>query len=59
MSSKFRAFDKKTGETLVGFRSAGEVVAAPITYLLDGKQYIVVAVGGGDQPDEFVAFTLP
>jgi len=59
VSSKFRAFDKKTGETLWDFDLPAKSSAAPITYLLDGKQYIVVAIGGGDQPDEFVAFTLP
>jgi hypothetical protein len=33
--------------------------AAPITDMLDGKQYIVIAVGGGTERDEYVAFTLP
>ena len=59
VSSKFRAFDKKTGEVVWEFDLPSKSSAAPITYMLDDKQYIVVAVGGGDQPDEFVAFTLP
>jgi hypothetical protein len=30
-----------------------------MTYLRNGKQYIVVAVGGTNKPAEFVALTLP
>ncbi len=30
-----------------------------MTYNLDGKQYIVVAVGGGTVPAELLAFALP
>jgi len=59
VSSKFRAFDKNTGEPVWEFDLPAKSSAAPITYMLDGKQYIVAAVGGNDQPDEFVAFTLP
>jgi quinoprotein glucose dehydrogenase len=59
VSSKFRAFDKRTGETLWEFDLPAKSSAAPITYMLDGKQYIVVAVGGGTERDEYVAFTLP
>jgi quinoprotein glucose dehydrogenase len=59
VSSKFRAFDKRTGETLWEFDLPAKSSAAPITYMLDGKQYIVIAVGSGTQRDEYVAFTLP
>jgi quinoprotein glucose dehydrogenase len=58
-SSKFRAFDKKTGELLWEFDLPAKSSAAPITYMLDGKQYIVLAIGGGGEPDEYVAFALP
>ena len=30
-----------------------------MTYMLNGKQYIVVAVGGGTVPAELLAFSLP
>jgi len=30
-----------------------------MTYQVDGKQYIVVAVSGGNHPGEFLAFRLP
>ncbi|MGQ0735654.1 MAG: pyrroloquinoline quinone-dependent dehydrogenase [Acidobacteriota bacterium] len=59
VSAKFRAFDKRTGQQRWEFDLPARSSAAPITYMLDGKQYIVVAVGGGDQRDEFVAFSLP
>ena len=32
---------------------------SPMTYLVDGKQYIVVAISGGNYSGEYVAFTLP
>jgi quinoprotein glucose dehydrogenase len=54
---KFRAFDKKTGE-LVWEKEMTGPAAAPMTYLYGGKQYIVLAVGGGNNA-ELVAFALP
>jgi quinoprotein glucose dehydrogenase len=30
-----------------------------IIYLMDGKQYIVIAVGGGNYPGELLAYKLP
>ncbi len=32
---------------------------SPMTYLADGKQYLVVAISGGSYSGEYVAFTLP
>jgi quinoprotein glucose dehydrogenase len=60
---KFRALDKDTGETLweTDLPTAG--FATPATYLVDGKQYVVIACGGGrggnKSGDSYVAFTLP
>jgi alcohol dehydrogenase (cytochrome c)/quinohemoprotein ethanol dehydrogenase len=50
---EFRAYDAKTGEKLWKFDTHTGVIAAPISYELDGKQYIAVSVGstsmgGGD-----------
>jgi quinoprotein glucose dehydrogenase len=60
--SKFRAFDKKTGkllwETVLPF--AGN--ATPAMYEIKGKQYIVIAAGGGRTKPSgatYVAFALP
>jgi quinoprotein glucose dehydrogenase len=55
----FRAFDKATGETLAEIRLPAGTTGAPMTYLHDGKQYIVVAVGGRDAEPEWVALSLP
>jgi quinoprotein glucose dehydrogenase len=32
---------------------------SPMTYLVDGRQYIVVAVSGGNYSGEYIAFSLP
>ncbi len=61
---KFRAFDKSTGallwETTLPF--AGN--ATPVTYAIAGRQYVVIAAGGGKDPKSpsggvYVAFALP
>ncbi len=36
----------------------GQFHAAPITYSLDGKQYIVLAIGGSGEPERLVALAL-
>ena len=43
----FRAFDKITGEELWKSKLPAGGYATPMTYELDGKQYIVIACGGG------------
>ena len=42
---EFRVFDTRTGEKLWSFDTQTGVVAAPITYELDGKQYVALSVG--------------
>jgi len=61
---KIRAFDSQTGKLLWEATLPFAGVATPITYMLDGKQYIVIATGGGRDPKspsggEYVAFALP
>jgi quinoprotein glucose dehydrogenase len=51
------AYDKATGAEVTWIDLPGGALGAPMTYLLDGRQYIAVTVGG-DVP-ELVAFTLP
>jgi len=54
------AYDKTTGELLAEIPVGNNASGAPMTYLLDGKQYIVFAVGGGrNVPEELVALGLP
>lgn len=60
---KFRAFDQDTGEILWEYELPGGGNATPSVYELNGKQYIVIAAGGGgrvgsESSDAYVAFTL-
>jgi quinoprotein glucose dehydrogenase len=64
MDERFRAFDKDTGEVLWEFQLEAGAYATPASYVIDGKQYVVVAAGGGGKPetrpgDMFYCFTLP
>lgn len=54
-----RAYDKMTGEVLGEVELPGGTTAAPMTYMVDGRQYIVVTVGWDDVPSEYVALALP
>jgi glucose dehydrogenase len=53
------AVDKRTGQELGEVRLPAPGNTAPMTYLHDGRQYIIVSVGGAGSPGEFVALTLP
>jgi quinoprotein glucose dehydrogenase len=60
---KFRAFDKDTGEILWEYELPGGGNATPSVYQVNGKEYIVIAAGGGGRvgsttSDAYVAFTL-
>ena len=54
-----QAFDKRTGERIAAIELPGVTTGVPMTYAINGKQYIVVAVGGQNHPGELVALTLP
>ena len=55
----FRAYDKLTGDVVWEMELPAGTTGGPMTYLHDGVQYIVVAVGGSDHPAEYVALSLP
>ena len=55
----FRAYDKVTGETIAEIELPGQVTAAPMTYMVDGRQYVVVTVGSSGDPSEYIALSLP
>lgn len=55
----FRAYDKVTGETIAEIELPGQITAAPMTYLAEGRQYILVTVGATGAPSEYVALALP
>lgn len=54
-----RAYDKKTGEQVGAVWMPAQQSGSPMTYMLDGRQYIVVAVSGGAYSGEYIAFRLP
>lgn len=60
---KFRAFDKDTGKLLWETSLPAPGYATPSTYMVNGKQYVVIAAGGGKlgspSSDAYVAFALP
>ncbi|MDT8428853.1 MAG: PQQ-binding-like beta-propeller repeat protein [Pseudomonadales bacterium] len=58
-SPVFRAHDKKSGEILAEIELPASQSGTPMTYLHNGKQYIVMSVSGGGQPAEIVALALP
>jgi len=54
-----RAYDKATGDEVGAVFMPAPQSGSPMTYMLDGRQYIVVAVSGGSYPGEYIAFRLP
>jgi quinoprotein glucose dehydrogenase len=59
---KFHIFDKNTGDLLWETTLPFAGNATPATYSVKGRQYVVIAAGGGKSPDEsggaIVAFAL-
>jgi len=53
-----RAYDKATGREVGAVYMPSAQTGSPMTYLLNGRQYIVVAVGGPNFPGELVAYRL-
>ncbi len=62
LDEKFRAFDKRTGALLWETTLPAAGYATPSTYMIGGRQYVVIAAGGGKlgtkSGDSYVAFTL-
>jgi quinoprotein glucose dehydrogenase len=54
-----RAYDKKTGKEVGAVYMPAQQSGSPMTYLARGKQYIVVAVSGGNYSGEYIAFSAP
>jgi quinoprotein glucose dehydrogenase len=54
-----RAYDKKTGDVIAEHKLPGGTTGVPMTYMLNGKQYICVAIGAEDLPAELIALSLP
>ena len=54
-----RAYDKKTGAEVGAVQMSGAQTGSPMTYMLGGKQYIVVASSSSIRPGELMAYRLP
>jgi quinoprotein glucose dehydrogenase len=54
-----RAYDKATGKEVGAVYMPAPQSGSPMTYMLNGRQYIVVAVSGGAYSGEYIAFALP
>ncbi|MDD9889593.1 MAG: hypothetical protein OXU30_04540, partial [Gammaproteobacteria bacterium] len=57
--TNFRAYDKSNGEVVWQMELPSGTTGGPMSYLHDGKQFIVVAVGSYGDPAEFIALALP
>jgi quinoprotein glucose dehydrogenase len=58
-NAMLRAYDKASGRELGAAALPAAQTGTPMTYLLNGKQYIVVAVAAQGYPAELLAFRLP
>jgi len=54
-----RAYDKTSGKEVGTVWMPAPQSGSPMTYSVDGRQYIVVAVSGGAYSGEYLAFSLP
>lgn len=57
--AKLRAFDKATGKVIAELDLPVGTTGGPMTYMANGKQYIVVPVGGKSYGAGWIAFALP
>jgi glucose dehydrogenase len=54
-----RAYDKANGKEVGAVLMPAPQSGSPMTYMVNGKQYIIVAVSGGAYSGEYIAYTLP
>ncbi|MEJ0034138.1 MAG: PQQ-binding-like beta-propeller repeat protein [Bacteroidota bacterium] len=57
-TNKFRAYDKTTGKLIAELELPANQCGIPMTYSVNGKQYIVMSVGAPGYPGELVALSL-
>ena len=55
----FRAYNKATGSEVGAVYMPAPQTGSPMTYMLNGKQYVVVAISGAGYSGELLAFRLP
>jgi quinoprotein glucose dehydrogenase len=54
-----RAYDKRNGTQVGEVLMPAAISGSPMTYMVDGRQYIIVAVSGGNYTGEYIAYALP
>ena len=54
-----RAYDKATGKEVGAVYMPGPESGSPMTYIVNGKQYLVTAISGGAYSGEYIAYALP
>jgi len=54
-----RAYEKLTGKEVGAVYMPAAQSGSPMTYMIDGKQYVIVAVSGGAYSGEYIAYALP
>jgi quinoprotein glucose dehydrogenase len=64
MDERFHAYDKESGDLLWEYQMESGGYASPATYEIDGRQYVIIAAGGGGKPgtkkgDAYYCFALP
>jgi quinoprotein glucose dehydrogenase len=63
LDARFRAFDVDTGRELWSAPLPAGAKATPMTYAVNGRQYVAIAAGGDGKvfgkSDEIVVFSLP
>lgn len=58
-ASWLQAYDKKTGRLMGQVKVDRHLHGSPMTFMKDGRQYILVTGGGQHEPSELLAFALP
>jgi quinoprotein glucose dehydrogenase len=54
-----RAYDQATGKEVGNILMPAPQSGSPMTYMVNGKQYIIVAISGGNYSGEYICYTLP
>ena len=59
-AAKLHVLDKRTGQTITDIGLPGSVGGSPMTYMVDGRQYIALWVGRqGSLPAQLITLALP
>ena len=52
------AYDKATGKELANLFMPAPQTGSPMTYMLNGKQYLIISISGAGFPAEIIAYTV-